>query len=206
MKGRDVESLDYWRLCDEYDIQQAAWLVVGLNPSEMGIAAEESSIYDPPSGYDAVETAISTALRRGIIKGKLVPLIHKNEDGTSNSIEDSIDIYKSSVEVESLRIWLSDRGIKSRFFFPMAIDEPDFLNQANPRYAPKLAAAFGAWREVHDTGGKSAKQALMKWLREHASEYGLCDEDGNPNELGIEECAKVANWEMGGGAPKTPGK
>ena len=53
------------------------------------------------------------------------------------------------------------------------------------------------------TKGKSAKQALVKWLREHAAEYKLSDDEGKPNELGIEECAKVANWQEKGGAPKT---
>jgi hypothetical protein len=33
----------------------------------------------------------------------------------------------------------------------------------------------------------------MKWLREHAADFGLTDEDGKPNETGIEEAAKVAN-------------
>ena len=45
----------------------------------------------------------------------------------------------------------------------------------------------------------------MKWLREHASEYGLSDEEGKPNETGIDEVSKVANWQPKGGALKTPG-
>jgi hypothetical protein len=52
--------------------------------------------------------------------------------------------------------------------------------------------------------GRSPKQTLVKWLREHAALYKLSDEEGNPNETGIEECAKVANWQDKGGAPKTP--
>jgi len=43
------------------------------------------------------------------------------------------------------------------------------------------------------------------WLRQHANEFGLTKEDGNPNEQGIEEVAKIANWDTKGGAPKTPG-
>jgi hypothetical protein len=53
--------------------------------------------------------------------------------------------------------------------------------------------------------GKHPKGALSKWLREHAAELGLSDDDGKPNETGIEEVAKVANWQPGGGAPKTAG-
>jgi hypothetical protein len=33
--------------------------------------------------------------------------------------------------------------------------------------------------------GKTPKQALMKWLREHAREFGLTDDDGKPNETGM---------------------
>jgi hypothetical protein len=52
--------------------------------------------------------------------------------------------------------------------------------------------------------GKTPKQALTKWLRENASRYGLSGDDGAPNETGIEEVAKVANWQPSGGAPRTP--
>jgi hypothetical protein len=52
--------------------------------------------------------------------------------------------------------------------------------------------------------GTTAKQAMMKWLRRHADQYGLTKDDGNPNEQGIEEIAKIANWDSKGGAPKTP--
>src|SRR5262249_8679108 len=44
------------------------------------------------------------------------------------------------------------------------------------------------------------------WLRQHANEFGLTKEDGNPNEQGIEDAAKIANWDTKGGAPKTPGQ
>ena len=54
--------------------------------------------------------------------------------------------------------------------------------------------------------GKTPKQALLKWLGEHAAEFELAGEDGKPNESGIEEIAKVANWKPEGGAPKTPGQ
>ena len=65
-----------------------------------------------------------------------------------------------------------------------------------------------AWRATGSdaaTSGRSPQKSLEKWLREHAVEYGLSDEDGKFNETGIEEVAKAANWQPGGGAPKTPG-
>lgn len=118
----------------------------------------------------------------------------------------SPDWNLTTVAVTDLRAWLESAGIRVGFFFPAATDAPDYLDPKNPRYAPKLAAAVRAWQSVTDAGGKHPKQALAKWLREHAAEFSLSDDDGKPNETGIEEAAKVANWQPGGGAPKTPGE
>ncbi len=111
----------------------------------------------------------------------------------------------SRVEVESLKEWLASRGFRRGFFFPEQVETPDYLDPDNPRYASKLAAAVRAWQAVTDPAGRHPKQALAKWLREHAPEFGLTDDEGKPNEQGIEDAAKVANWQPGGGAPKTPG-
>ena len=50
------------------------------------------------------------------------------------------------------------------------------------------------------------KQDLTKWLNLHAAEYGLTNDEGEPNKQAVEEVAKVANWNTKGGAPKTPGQ
>lgn len=82
---------------------------------------------------------------------------------------------------------------------------PDYLDPNHPRYAPKLAAAVQAWLAVTDPGKKTPKTALKEWLQEHAGEYKGLTSDGEPLETPINQCAKVANWEPEGGAPKTPG-
>lgn len=110
----------------------------------------------------------------------------------------------STIARGDLVSWLTSRGIRSGFFFPNLTDAPDYLDRNNSRYAPKLAAAVRAWQAVTDPGKKSPKQALERWLREHAAEFGMVDEDGSPINQAVEECSKVANWNQGGGAPKTP--
>ncbi|WP_129562593.1 hypothetical protein [Paraburkholderia dokdonensis] len=112
----------------------------------------------------------------------------------------------TTVAVADVRAWLATRGTKSGFFFPDASDAPDYLDPKHPRYAPRLAAAVNAWLAVTQASGKSVKDSIKKWLREHAGQYGLNNEDGKPNETGIEEVAKVVNWQPSGGAPKTPGQ
>ena len=204
-----MDGLDYWRLCDQLDIVQAALLVSGCDPSIDHGYVEGWDIENRPTGYEAAKAAISDALKNGSIEGQLARLVKHDVDGNFlDIIEDSIDLRESRVEVESLRSWLSDRGYRTGFFFPTATGAPDYLDPDHPRYAPKLAAAVKAWLACGDesaTQGKTAKQALVKWLREHASEFGLSNDDGKPNETGTEETAKVANWQPGGGAPKTPG-
>ena len=200
-----MESLDYWRLCDELSIVQAALLLAECDPSGGDGYAEAWDMDKRPKGYEAAKTAITNAFRRGAIKGRLIPNYEYDINGNQcGAIEDSINLVESRVEVESLREWLATRGIRTGFFFPTATDAPDYLDPKNSRYAPKLAAAVRAWQSVTDAGGKHPKQALAKWLREHAAEFGMTDDEGKPNETGIEETAKVANWQPGGGAPKTP--
>jgi len=202
-----MEGLDYWRLCDELTVIQAALLTVGTDPSSDQVYVETWEPEKRPIGYEAAKAAITNALRGNAIKGKLIPRYEYDINGNSiGTIEDSINLMESRVDVESLRAWLASRGIRSGFFFPNATDTPDYLDSNHPRYAPKLAAAVRAWlatSEVNALKGKSAKQALLKWLREHAAEYKLSNDEGTPNEQGIEECAKVANWQDKGGAPKT---
>jgi hypothetical protein len=41
-------------------------------------------------------------------------------------------------------------------------------------------------------------------LRLHANEFGLTKEDGNPNEQGIQEVAKIANWDTKGVRRRRP--
>jgi hypothetical protein len=117
--------------------------------------------------------------------------------------------HLTTISVEDLRVWLRSRGINTGFFFPEPQADPDYLSQFHDNYSPKLAAAIEAWKAVSSDDqlrrGKSVKQAVIVWLRQHANEFGLTKEDGNPNEQGIEEVAKIANWDTKGGAPKTPG-
>lgn len=204
-----MDKLDYWRLCDELGLVQAACLIVGVDPSdEIGSFCADWQIHEQPFGFHAALTAITHALRRGAIKGKITHEKLFDINGNPyDEIKDSIIIKESTVEVESLRAWLESRGINSGFFFPEIVSStPNYLNPKDVRYAPKLAAAVTAWQSVTDPGKQTPKQALTKWVRENAAKFGLTDSEGKQNETGIEEVAKVANWNDRGGAPTTPGK
>ncbi|MCP5017691.1 MAG: hypothetical protein GY938_20830 [Ketobacter sp.] len=240
-----MENLDYWRLCEELNIVQAALLVVGEDPT-IAEYAEDWEVQDRPKGYEAAKTAICSGLRNHIRYEKelndieaqdaslrvdhpnTTSLLYENDDYLNvlrsrsvsgilveqreydingnpfGSIEGSVDVYKSLVNADSLKQWLRRKGFKTGFFFPEPVDTLDFLDPSNPRYAPKLAASVRAWQAVTNAGKRSPKQALDKWLREHAVEYSLTNNEGKPIEQAIEECSKVANWSPKGGATKTP--
>ena len=113
-----------------------------------------------------------------------------------------VDWHRTVVAVEDIEQWLRSRGIGTGFFFPAPVAGPDYLSAFHPNYSAKLAAAIEAWKAVSADDqlrrGKTVKQALHIWLRQHANEFGLMKEDGNPNEQGIEEVAKIANWDTKG--------
>lgn len=202
MSDIELDDFDFWRLCEELTIQEAALLVAGVSPATNSYV-EKWNTSDRPRGYEAAKSAITNALRKGTIAGTVVEDWEPDFNGNPTRSEGSVSV-NSRVEVDGLRTWLWGRGLRSGFFFPQRADTPDYLNPSDPRYAPKLAAAVCAWLAVTDPAGKHPKQALTKWLRENAANFGLTDDDGKPNETGIEEAAKVANWQPAGGAPKTP--
>jgi hypothetical protein len=197
-----MAPLDHWRLCDELSVIQAALLIVGADPSGC-----ESSSNGPEVGYDAAKTALMNAIIGKRLRAKVAYDYVEGEDGEWTRSKP--DWHQTTIVVEDLRAWLKSRGVSTGFFFPEPQAVPDFLSKSHENFSSKLAAAIQAWKAVTADpelrNGKSVKQALMVWLRQHASEYGLTKEDGSPNEQGIDDVAKVANWDTKGGAPRTPG-
>lgn len=213
-----MEEILYWRLCDQLSVKEAALLMIGIDPSgEVGSSCEICTIEKRPKGYEATKNGIASALRREIVSGQVVPEEYYNSEVDAFiAIENSIDPCRSSVDVDSLRNWLESRGIRTGFFFPSATGSPDYLDPKNPRYAPKLAAAVRVWQAMGDENllrGKSPVQAMEAWLESRYKELGLAHERNNErngtkagdmNNSAISEVAKVANWQLSGGAPKTP--
>ena len=237
----DMDPFDFWRLCDELTVVQAALLVAGIDPSsEEGVGCDDRPVQEQPRGYAAAKAAMTHAARSGSLAVSVrhsarevgeadyqtaVDFHEIGEDAIrmGPDLQDALDegeaishngvfIYRvtpdwhlSTVRVDALREWLARRGLSRGFFFTNLSHQPEYLDAKHRRYAPKLAAAVRAWLDVADVPGRTPKQSLERWLREHSAEYGLSDDEGKPNELGIQECAKVANWQPSGGAPRTPG-
>ncbi|MFC2952292.1 hypothetical protein ACFOOP_10155 [Marinicaulis aureus] len=198
-----MDSIDFWKLCDQLSIVHAALLVAGYNPSDHQ-SVENVTLSGQPPGYDGAKHAILSGLRKGAIEGEL-----KYEEPFNGNGEPYLCIHSSYVDVESLKAWLISKNVREHFFFFPEAKVSEFLDRDHPRYSPKLAAAVTAWHWLDDEAkleGKTPKQAVQKWLRKHAAEYGICDDDGKPNESVVDSISQIVNWRTKGGAPRTPTK
>ena len=197
-----MESIDFWKLCDQLTAVQAALLVAGHNPSDHD-GVENWIPKRQPEGYHAARHAIMTAIESNRIEGSL-GYCRDEVDG-----EEYLSATATNVDVGSLKQWLKEMGLTHHFFFFPEAKVSEFLDRDHPRYSPKLAAAVTAWHWLDDETkleGKTPKQAVQKWLRKHAAEYGICDDDGKPNESVVDSISQIVNWRTKGGAPRTPTK
>ncbi len=194
-----MEPINFWKLCDDYSIMHAALIAVGYAPDDVeGFSDPEIENRFP--GYIAVRTALCGAIEGGGLRDV-------REVRHSNDYEDGrLDVRRTCIAVSSLDGYFRARGFSCELFDRSASHAAG--DARSPYFSKKLDAANKAWAAVTaDPGllsGKSAKQALVVWLTEHAAELGLLNEDGNPNRSGIEEISKVANWRPEGGATPTP--
>jgi hypothetical protein len=206
--GSTDPHLEIWRHCRHYTVAQAALLIAGHNPAN-AVSVERLQPEERPPGYEGAKHAIEQALTRDSEMGRVV---HLDPTQRYTSVTDRIDVQNSVVWASSLKAWSLTRGIPTRFFSsPPAprSDVPSYLDPLHSKFSTKLAAAVRAWEAVSKAEVPtrvSPKRDLTNWLTMHASELGLMDKSGKPNTRGIEEVAKVANWQTSGGAPRTIGK
>ncbi|WP_374292898.1 hypothetical protein [Paenirhodobacter enshiensis] len=142
--------------------------------------------------------------------------MRKLSSSTSIYIESEPDWDDTTVDVPDLRKWLASRGHATGFFFPSKASPSeaspdDFMDPDHDHYAPELALAVKAWRALASTqkmkGG--VKATLEKWLLEHPEEWGplAVTGDGKKNNGADlrERLTTVANWNKGGGSPRSNG-
>ena len=138
-----MDPLDYWRLCDELSVVQAALLTVGEDPSAHQDQIDEQFAGTRPPGFDAAKAALINAIMG---KRLVANVVHWGDiDGESDS--HGPDWHGTTIMVEDLRTWLRSRGIKTGFFFPAEVG-PDYLSEVHPNYSAKLAAAIEARKAI----------------------------------------------------------
>ena len=204
---KDIFDIDpFWHLAEAVSLQEGAAIIAGYDPHQLALTVGETDIHPTYPQYYPVIRALRQAVASNTLKATAKWKQELDEITEYEYVTDVLMVSETIVKVEHLKKWLSDKGVTTNFFFPTA--KPNYLDQRHKNYSPKLAAAISVWEAVTSDAslmhGTTAKQAMMKWLRRNADQYGLTKDDGNPNEQGIEEIAKIANWDSKGGAPKTP--
>jgi hypothetical protein len=224
-----MDEFDLCRIADTFTLTTAAALIIGIEPSRVrpqdqfgneGYCIWYSGDQDPDvaakkdNAPHLFRTALDTLVRAVQAETLAASVVYLGErryirepDGSTSDMRwlpaGDFVTGRTTVSLDNLRTWLASRGVTSGFFFPQGTNEPDYLNPSAPHYAPKLAAAVRAWQLAPVIHGKSPKECLGKWLREHAAEFGLTKDDGKINETAVNEIAKICNWSAEGGAPKS---
>ena len=199
-----MEVSEHWKLCSEFTIVQAGLIIAGYDPEDLQFC-EDHVIRQQTIGYTAARTALFHAVRSGSLPTTYVGY---ESVGEGFNYQKLIDPYTTTVSSAELRDFLRARGSQCDFFESAASDRSTAWEPNHPQFPRKLDVAVKAWTAVagdrQALRGKSPKQALEKWLTEHAQELGLLKSDGTPNRSGIEDISKVANWKPEGGAIPTP--
>ncbi len=210
-----MDSLFIWGLSPVLTVEQAAFLSVGLEPSDN----------EKPKKVEAVISLLANAINTGGLNAEIICKAERakwdlnKEDGeyfyrphpdhyygVDVKYSKHPDWKQTTVKTADLKKWLSSINLKHPPLFSVASNIPDYLNKEHPRYSEQLAAAVNVWIAFEDgslLGAKSPKMAMNDWLTSRYSELGLVHE-GKISKEAIKECAKVANWKDKGGATATP--
>lgn len=160
-----MDELDLCRIADSISLTWAAALLCGERPSRIRQPSSGGDVRcwhlpkepyssvgdDDPAhrNFDAALHALVRAVEKGTLKAEKKH--QKNVciriiDGRIFELFDGLDPSQTMVDVDDLKTWLSARGVKSGFFFPVSPSTPDYLDRGNPRRSPKLEAAIRAWQ------------------------------------------------------------
>jgi hypothetical protein len=167
------------------------------------------------------ESSVRVSDLNSFLSSKGLPTALLNDEwlATENPVggASALDYFLSSKELPAAVLndeWLAtENPIGGTSAIPEKAEKllvPAYLNSENAHYAPKLAAAVRAWqavtRDEQWLRARSPKNALINWLKANASELGSRNPTKTLSGKAINEIAKIANWQLEGGAPKTPGQ
>lgn len=222
MSSLPPEPLPMWQSAGTLSVRDAAALIAGVEPTwaaEHVFVQRRRASGGKPGDIRWRVLAEVSVLQNEIEAGSLPAKIVRGRD-------EALDRRRTTIKAADLRAWLArhDRStpfmkihkasasvavtaIASSSAEAEIYDYLSCMDKSNPNYAPKLHAALLAWNHVGrelgkgGRGGKSVKEALKKWLKQNARTYGV---EYPMSDDVIEEIAKVANWKLKGGAPRTP--
>jgi hypothetical protein len=145
-----MDALDYWRLCDEVSVIDAALLIVGEDPSSIRQNVENWGPEQRPMGYDAAKTALANAILGGRLPATVRREAHErgydeepgpHQDDRKEGYHTIIfklepDWAMTTVRIEDLQAWLSSRGFQHGFFSVRRTTGPRISTTFTPTMHP----------------------------------------------------------------------
>ncbi len=186
-----TSRIDLWRLMERVSLSEAAHLAVGHNPSE---GFPDDAIW---ADIKTIEKALVDCVKASpATLGADVVWVDGELMG-GDSVTD-VEPDRTTVDLKKMCAWFKSRGVPSVFCIPeVPVLDDNFLNPDHTYFAPELAFAFHAWRNVvkGNPPKRGAKDRLATWM--HANQ-GCWAGEGSIAAGTIERISTVANWNKGG--------
>lgn len=213
-KGISNEAM--FKLLDILSIEDASALIAGVSPravvrrwhgDDEHLVIEINS-NDPDNAQEVFFMCLSSltkAIRVGILKAEIFVVkgsmqVTKKNLQSDWLAENDIDTNRTTIERADLKEWLEQRDVYPSTLFPIN-PKTSYMNKDHHHYSPELAACVAAWLEAQTANmqGKTSKQYLEQWLRDHAHEYGVTNAKQSKK---FAELASIPNWDTTGGKAK----
>lgn len=227
MANDDAYDIDpFWGLNEDFTIDEAAALIVGMNPAYVDRCERDTNFERNYPGIGPTRAALVSAIaakrlratirydaeprydysgtdwlkERGYWKGEDVREVEDLE-GKAFVIDAVPNWRTSTVAIDDLREWLSRKNWRSAFFFPNTAESaaPSGVPDYLDRTNGRYAPKLAAAVSAWQAVTDAGKKSPKAALAKWLTDHA---DDFGLSALGIEEAAKVANWATIGGSPK----
>jgi len=218
----ESKAINYekWKQYRQLTVDEAMNLISGFEPGSYKFCSAKEKDMPPESVpiYRALVHDFNSFKIKFYMAGERVDIsnlgkfIHPDE-----FYNNSCWWIQAILTVNDIKEWLIVHNFKSEFFeinsqkneILKSSNIPDYLNKDHPYYSFKLAATIKMWEIIANNKnlikGKGIRKAIEDWLDNNAVESGILD--GEQLSAGLKDAISyIVNWNIKGGAPKTPVK
>lgn len=195
-----TKDLSHWRIKESLTIKQAAFLMVGEEPPDIGELEDH---------FTAPRLMVSDELAKAVQKGEVEAEYLETERLPASLENDEwkeiVNPDKTTIKRSHLAKWAFSKGHHPEFLRDLEENEDrdqierqeqPFLNRKHPHFPKELEIAVSTWVALYEKGGikekRGHKEQIIKWINTHYE--GLSN-------AAIERIATVVNPNKRGGAP-----
>ncbi|MCY4641766.1 MAG: hypothetical protein OXC41_03590 [Gammaproteobacteria bacterium] len=134
-----MDELEYWRFIDEFSVNEAVLLSVGVNPLSVNIEDVSFKRHECHEKYVLLKRKLTEAIKSR--SPKRLTRIEYNFTLEGSTVISTADWNRTRITAPVLKAWLRENKIPSAFFFPDSSDLPACLDQAHDQHPSKHAAS-----------------------------------------------------------------